>query len=453
MGKSLHAGQVCVADGTPEAGERIRRTLLADPGMGVIRHADAGYPEAIDAADRLGVRIPMRDERSPSAAPRRCCARPRTDCRTCGDAADMRLEPGSVTVERRPDRGARRRPERRPRDRRRRRRHRPGLRRLPHAPAVRRLARAGVRGEGHRRPVRGDRRARRRDRELGARAGRGERRRGAGAGARRARARCSPHGTTTFEAKTGYGLSREGELRARAAGAGARRRPRHRPVRPLGAGRLHARRVDGRGRRAGRRGATSTRSTSTSSRSPSATRTSRGWARSRAARACPLRAHVEQFNANRSVPVALRGRRAVGRPPRLPAPGRPRAAGGRRVRGRAPARRRVPRRRGDRARPRAGRRGRDLRAGHRLQPRHVAGRLAAGRDRAGRAPLRLDRARGAAPRARSTLRGCCGLEDRGSIEVGKRADLVVLDAPVEHIAYRFGHNPVRSMIAGGEFVG
>jgi urocanate hydratase len=60
MGKSLHAGQVCVADGTPEAGERIRRTLLADPGMGVIRHADAGYPEALGAADRLGVRIPMR---------------------------------------------------------------------------------------------------------------------------------------------------------------------------------------------------------------------------------------------------------------------------------------------------------------------------------------------------------------------------------------------------------
>jgi urocanate hydratase len=60
MGKSLHAGQVCVAEGTPESGERIRRTLLADPGMGVIRHADAGYPEALDAADRLGVRVPMR---------------------------------------------------------------------------------------------------------------------------------------------------------------------------------------------------------------------------------------------------------------------------------------------------------------------------------------------------------------------------------------------------------
>jgi urocanate hydratase len=60
IGKSLHAGQVIVADGTPQAGERIRRTLLADPGMGVIRHADAGYPQALDAADRLGVRIPMR---------------------------------------------------------------------------------------------------------------------------------------------------------------------------------------------------------------------------------------------------------------------------------------------------------------------------------------------------------------------------------------------------------
>ena len=59
MGKSLHAGQVIVADGTPEAGERIRRTLLADPGMGVVRHADAGYPEALAAAERLGVRIPM----------------------------------------------------------------------------------------------------------------------------------------------------------------------------------------------------------------------------------------------------------------------------------------------------------------------------------------------------------------------------------------------------------
>jgi urocanate hydratase len=59
MGLSLHAGQVCVADGSDLAGERIRRTLLADPGLGVARHADAGYDEAIAAAERLGVRIPM----------------------------------------------------------------------------------------------------------------------------------------------------------------------------------------------------------------------------------------------------------------------------------------------------------------------------------------------------------------------------------------------------------
>jgi urocanate hydratase len=62
MGKSIHAGQVIVADGTPEAAARIERVLLADPGMGVVRHVDAGYPEAIDAADRLGLRIPMRED-------------------------------------------------------------------------------------------------------------------------------------------------------------------------------------------------------------------------------------------------------------------------------------------------------------------------------------------------------------------------------------------------------
>jgi urocanate hydratase len=60
MGLSLHAGQVTVADGTDLAADRIRRTLTADPGMGIARHVDAGYDEAIEAADRLGVRIPMR---------------------------------------------------------------------------------------------------------------------------------------------------------------------------------------------------------------------------------------------------------------------------------------------------------------------------------------------------------------------------------------------------------
>jgi urocanate hydratase len=61
MGKSIHAGQVVVADGSPAAGERVRRTLTADPGLGVVRHADAGYPEAVAAARRGGIRMPMLD--------------------------------------------------------------------------------------------------------------------------------------------------------------------------------------------------------------------------------------------------------------------------------------------------------------------------------------------------------------------------------------------------------
>ena len=59
MGKSIHAGQVVVADGTAAAGERVRRVLTADPQMGVLRHVDAGYPEARAAAERGGIRIPM----------------------------------------------------------------------------------------------------------------------------------------------------------------------------------------------------------------------------------------------------------------------------------------------------------------------------------------------------------------------------------------------------------
>ena len=59
MGYSLHAGQVSVADGTRQATERIRRVLTNDPGIGVARHADAGYDEAVDAARRHGIKIPM----------------------------------------------------------------------------------------------------------------------------------------------------------------------------------------------------------------------------------------------------------------------------------------------------------------------------------------------------------------------------------------------------------
>jgi urocanate hydratase len=59
IGYSIHAGQVIVADGTPAAARRLERVLTSDPGMGVIRHADAGYPEAIEFARRAGIRIPM----------------------------------------------------------------------------------------------------------------------------------------------------------------------------------------------------------------------------------------------------------------------------------------------------------------------------------------------------------------------------------------------------------
>lgn len=59
IGYSQHAGQVIVADGTPEAARRLERVLTSDPGMGVVRHVDAGYEEAISAARRHGIDIPM----------------------------------------------------------------------------------------------------------------------------------------------------------------------------------------------------------------------------------------------------------------------------------------------------------------------------------------------------------------------------------------------------------
>jgi urocanate hydratase len=59
IGRSLHAGQVCVADGTALAGQKIERVLTNDPAMGVIRHVDAGYDTARDVAERTDVRIPM----------------------------------------------------------------------------------------------------------------------------------------------------------------------------------------------------------------------------------------------------------------------------------------------------------------------------------------------------------------------------------------------------------
>ena len=62
IGYSQHAGQVIVADGTPAAARRVERVLTTDPGMGIVRHADAGYPEAIAAARRHGLKLPMLKE-------------------------------------------------------------------------------------------------------------------------------------------------------------------------------------------------------------------------------------------------------------------------------------------------------------------------------------------------------------------------------------------------------
>jgi len=65
IGRSIHAGQVCVADGSPLAGAKLERVLTNDPGMGVIRHVDAGYDEAVEVARDRGVRVPMSEHPAP----------------------------------------------------------------------------------------------------------------------------------------------------------------------------------------------------------------------------------------------------------------------------------------------------------------------------------------------------------------------------------------------------
>jgi urocanate hydratase len=62
IGRSVHAGQVCVADGSALAAEKISRVLRNDPGTGVIRHVDAGYEVAAQVAERHGLVIPMREQ-------------------------------------------------------------------------------------------------------------------------------------------------------------------------------------------------------------------------------------------------------------------------------------------------------------------------------------------------------------------------------------------------------
>jgi urocanate hydratase len=58
IGYSIHAGMVVVADGTDDSRQRLERVLITDPGMGIIRHADAGYEDALAAARTHGVRLP-----------------------------------------------------------------------------------------------------------------------------------------------------------------------------------------------------------------------------------------------------------------------------------------------------------------------------------------------------------------------------------------------------------
>jgi urocanate hydratase len=59
IGNSIHAGMVVVADGSDDAAERLQRVLTVDPGTGVLRHADAGYPEALEAAEQNGLDLPL----------------------------------------------------------------------------------------------------------------------------------------------------------------------------------------------------------------------------------------------------------------------------------------------------------------------------------------------------------------------------------------------------------
>ncbi|OJX73036.1 urocanate hydratase [Leifsonia sp. 71-9] len=77
IGRSLHAGQVIVADGTALAAEKIERVLTNDPGTGVMRHVDAGYERAVEVADERGLRVPMREHADRVRAAREHAARER----------------------------------------------------------------------------------------------------------------------------------------------------------------------------------------------------------------------------------------------------------------------------------------------------------------------------------------------------------------------------------------
>ena len=88
IGNSIHAGMVVVADGTDDAAERLERVLTTDPGTGVLRHADAGYDEALEAAREHGLRVPGRDRLE------------RRSCRRSSSATSLRSSPRRGTLRR-----------------------------------------------------------------------------------------------------------------------------------------------------------------------------------------------------------------------------------------------------------------------------------------------------------------------------------------------------------------
>ena len=110
MGRSLHAGQVTVADGTELAAQKIERVLTNDPGMGVIRHVDAGYDRAAEVAEERGVRVPMSEGAAATTSVRawmsarstRCSRRPASRCSASGGTCCRATRSGCATRTTRP---------------------------------------------------------------------------------------------------------------------------------------------------------------------------------------------------------------------------------------------------------------------------------------------------------------------------------------------------------------